>query len=441
MRLAWACFIVIVPSASGWGVTLGVPSEYATIQAGLDAASAGDTVLVAPGLYQDYETRPDVNGTLASACAFLRAGVTLKSEGGADVTTIELPGAVGFPYVVRAIFLGEECTIDGFTITGTVPGLDGVGLWHCESLVMKECIVRDIGSGGSGEGGVSSIRTNVLVDGCLFLRNRGGAVAGIGVETANVTVRNSTFDDCTSMSVRVNRPEASGVVRLEVEGCTFKNGASLVGGGGAISAGSYSSVKIVGSQFLDNQSTGGGGAIQLAIELSNGEVELRDNLFIRNRVGGASRGGAVRITARDMDITGNTFYQCSQDWIWSGGAALSAASGSVVFTNNLVVDCGGSQAVSLPGATESVLSACNVFWENPDGEAEGFELSNSDRIVDPLFCGPGLDDLTVSSVSPCLAKNSPGCGQVGALGQGCGTVSVTPATFGRIKSDYREGRP
>ena len=41
---------------------LKVPSAYSTIQAGLNAASTGDTVLVAAGTYAENIIWPDVNG-------------------------------------------------------------------------------------------------------------------------------------------------------------------------------------------------------------------------------------------------------------------------------------------------------------------------------------------------------------------------------------------
>jgi hypothetical protein len=47
------------------------------------------------------------------------------------------------------------------------------------------------------------------------------------------------------------------------------------------------------------------------------------------------------------------------------------------------------------------------------------------------------NDLTVSSLSPCLPANSLGCGLIGALGQGCGTVAIQPMSWGQIKGAYR----
>jgi hypothetical protein len=62
----------------------------------------------------------------------------------------------------------------------------------------------------------------------------------------------------------------------------------------------------------------------------------------------------------------------------------------------------------------------------------------TDREVDPLFCGSENGELTLDAFSPCLPANSLGCGLIGALGQGCGTVSVEVMSWGRIKGAYRE---
>ena len=39
---------------------------------------------------------------------------------------------------------------------------------------------------------------------------------------------------------------------------------------------------------------------------------------------------------------------------------------------------------------------------------------------------------------PCLPTDPSGCGQIGAFGQGCGTISVESTSWGKIKGFYRE---
>lgn len=50
-----------------------------------------------------------------------------------------------------------------------------------------------------------------------------------------------------------------------------------------------------------------------------------------------------------------------------------------------------------------------------------------------------LGDYSLHENSPYTSGNSPlPCGLVGAIDVGCGLVSVEPATWGRLKSFYRE---
>jgi hypothetical protein len=55
--------------------TIHVPADYSTIYAALDAASSGDIVEVAPGTYDQFDTRPSWwYGGNVSAVGFLKDG-------------------------------------------------------------------------------------------------------------------------------------------------------------------------------------------------------------------------------------------------------------------------------------------------------------------------------------------------------------------------------
>lgn len=84
-----------------------------------------------------------------------------------------------------------------------------------------------------------------------------------------------------------------------------------------------------------------------------------------------------------------------------------------------------------------VMSSCNVFWDNAEGNGDGYVLGDTDQEVDPLFCDPVVGDVTLRADSPCLPENSGGCGLIGALDQGCGSVSVESKSWGSIKGAYR----
>ncbi len=107
--------LLLAPCVSAVAATLRVPEDHASIQAAIDAASSGDTVLVSAGTYRERVK--------------LRPGVVLRSAGGdergklglarAERTIIDgrdqEPGADGS---VPGVEMAERAVLDGFTITG-----------------------------------------------------------------------------------------------------------------------------------------------------------------------------------------------------------------------------------------------------------------------------------------------------------------------------------
>ena len=68
-------------------------------------------------------------------------------------------------------------------------------------------------------------------------------------------------------------------------------------------------------------------------------------------------------------------------------------------------------------AGDSVISACNDWFGNANGDRNGLFASTTDLAVDPLFCDIAQNNVQLSARSPLL--NVAGCGAIGALGQGC----------------------
>ena len=97
-----AAAVLVGGSDAGEAATIRVPGDQPTIQAGIDAASDGDTVLVAPGTY--FEN-----------IDFKGKGITVRSSSGPEVTVID-GNQTG--QVVR-FDSGEtiDSIIEGFTIT------------------------------------------------------------------------------------------------------------------------------------------------------------------------------------------------------------------------------------------------------------------------------------------------------------------------------------
>jgi len=76
-RLALVLALSLGAFSIAWGAnTIHVPGDQATIQAAINAAANGDTVVVAPGTYHE-----NIN--------FIGKAITVTSSGGPSVTTID----------------------------------------------------------------------------------------------------------------------------------------------------------------------------------------------------------------------------------------------------------------------------------------------------------------------------------------------------------------
>ncbi len=192
--LGWCCWIAI---ASAEAATLHVPRDHKSLQAAVDAAQPGDTVLVSAGIYRERVR--------------LRDGVHLRSAG--DDTR----GAEGLRRAEETIIDGENradqsgiimaegSSLNGFTITNV--GTYDEAVWkrhfdsHGEELGDEEgavqaegthpairvegvtcsvshCLVHHNGDVGIGILGVESVTTAPVISDNVVTRNMGG---GIGV--------------------------------------------------------------------------------------------------------------------------------------------------------------------------------------------------------------------------------------------------------------------
>ena len=280
--------------------TLRVPSQHATINAALDAAVSGDSVLVAPGVYSQYETRQNGDGAWISSVAFAKAGVVLCSEGGASVTTLTMTSTAphSSPSTVYQYPLsGPEFVLSGFTLTGNTlvclacvqlePAFQGDG-----NARIEDCEFRDFGTGNACEAALSS-DVNLVVRRCHFhdINATGGGAPSHGWGSLLV-------EDCEFVNCRSGAARADTGTELVVRRCRFLDNVKTTGGGGAFFMRQCATVLFEDCWFEGNQSLygGGGGASggALALAGSQSDETVRNCTFVANYTNVQGQGGGSK---------------------------------------------------------------------------------------------------------------------------------------------------
>ena len=149
---------------------------------------------------------------------------------------------------------------------------------------------------------------------------------------------------------------------------------------------------------------------------------FRHCLFAGNTAG--RKGGALRcVSESPATLEGCTFYGNHSD---ENGSAIYATSDAEATLSHCIIAFGGP---GLPLDSPGIPSvSCTDVYGNAGGDWIGPLMGMGSLFgnlsADPLFCHPEADDYTLAADSPCL--DAPGCGQIGAFGQGCGLSTSVP---------------
>lgn len=374
--MAMALVLVTGMIAPAAAAIIRVPSGYSTIQAGINAATPGDTVLVALGTY---------TGAANRNLDFAGKNLVLLSSGGATVTVIDCQGqGRGLHF-----HTGEAASavVRGFTIrNGLASGTFGgaILIEGGSSPTIRDCRLQsnhaNTGGGIFVASGVTLINSefesntadnwggaiygesaSVDATGCSFAQNGAGIGAGIYVQLGTTL----TLSDC---SFTENAPanlaggiygsgsalvlqrcsfvgnagkEGAGMYLLEgtasVDSCTFMMNTADYSGGG-LRAEQVEAFRVTGCMFGDNATllapvgnsrTGGGGLSYLRTEPLIVGPYVADCTFIANRaldpagIGGI--GGGMTIAAGEQSLTERCTFIGNHAGKTGGGASCGGA--------------------------------------------------------------------------------------------------------------------
>jgi nitrous oxidase accessory protein NosD len=123
-------FLTALISSEAFSATIYVPDNYNTIQAAVDAASPGDTIIVRDGTYTE---NVDVN----------KERLTIQSENGAEATIVQ---AANPEHSVFGVAAADHVNISGFTVKGAIDEA-GITLATATNCFISNNIISDNGDG------------------------------------------------------------------------------------------------------------------------------------------------------------------------------------------------------------------------------------------------------------------------------------------------------
>jgi len=407
--------------------TINVPGDQPNIQAGIDAAVDGDTVLIANGTYTGNGNH-NIN--------FNGKSITVKSVNGPANCIIDCQ------YLGRG-FLGynnETIVINGLTIKNADAGNDNGGAIYMydSPLTIKNCIFTNNNASTGGAVFISSdectplnscsspprfsftsctftgntnsavsVHSNstlIVLTGCTFTNNEGGAVSysSIFISAPSFSFTNCNFTNNTGT--------------LSISSGTFTNCTFTGNTGGAVSASS--------STFTNCTFTGNTGGAVSASSSTFTNCTFSNNSNIHNSFFpfDSNHGGSV------VDISSSSFINCifTGNHSSKGGAVhISSSSTSTsfancTFTGNEATDSGGAIWCDIPLTPKNPISIKNcILWGNtaPEGDQiyeeekpliitysniQGGHAGNGNINLDPLFVDALDGDIHLRSGSPCI---------------------------------------
>ena len=393
-------------SARTWNVLADGSGDAPTVQAGIDTAATGDTVLVHPGIY-------------AGKLSFRGRDIVVRSSAGPEQTILDGTG-FGVRVVTFSLAESRSAIIEGFTITH---GTGGILVFNSEPSIVSNIITENqLPQDGGGIWCDASTFTPwfPLIKGNTITNNRSQNLAG-GVGTLQRMVP-------------------------EIVDNYIANNEARDGDGGGIYYRSFDDGAVIrGNSVVDNHAGDHAGGIYVSNNNSVGalDVEVSWNLVRNNSAQGSeitgNSGGGIWLWQTQAWIHHNTIVENTGNGPtndYGGGLVIEQPGSPTIEQNIIAFNKAGGGIWCGNGATPVIRN--NLAWQNlgSDGvrDCPSWWQSNGNIIDNPYFCDMAAGDFTVASNSGVMTHPA---GPLGAFGTpGCGPVAVQHSTWGSIKARY-----
>ncbi|MHC4621315.1 MAG: right-handed parallel beta-helix repeat-containing protein [Planctomycetota bacterium] len=408
IRLLTAVFLLAtVGMAAGRTITVDDdgPADFDNIQAAIDDANDGDTVIVQPGTYTGEGNR-DID--------FLGKAITVRSEDAPENCVIDCQGSIAEPHRGFRFVNNEtaESVVDGFMIVGGYSPTEDVGGYdyevggaifcHSSGPTIRNCILRGNEADYWGGGGIYCVDGSPAISNTLFEGNHGHTGGGILCDNSEIAIDGCIFTGNWGIYAGI-------CLRGNCNGRIVTS--SIIGNGGT-GIGCYRSQLTLDRCLIVSNNAGGGGGMWA----SQSNVDFRNCMIANNTV--TYYGGGIEFVGRRWEDNILTMTGCTVVGNRAGkrgGGILATDYVEAIISNSILwgnVAREGQQLSLYATSHVGGTSTAQLFYCVLDGGIEGvyYPSHGGHKVtadncidVDPLF-GPNYH---LQEGSPCIDAGDP----------------------------------